>query len=247
MTPTETHYNEPAWAIDLIAHIKTIAARTNRAVKDAGGERTIGAEGGSLFPDVLLFGDRETARIMQGWELKMPDTSIHDIHFRQNAEAKANALGLDSFLLWNVSIAHLYVRDSSEGGFLLVKEWSRLADIRTRSSVLPNRSRWEDLADEIIVHVNHLFDTGSLEGRQFIEAYRSGGITSLILQNHGLVADALTYAAARDHMLRSKMALWWARISRGIHRPDSRKGPRPGRNRELDRKTPLCPHLDRNR
>ena len=141
----------------------------------------------------------------------MPDTSIHDIHYRQNAEAKANALGLDSFLLWNVSIAHLYVRDSSEGGFLLVKEWSRLADIRTRSSVLPNRSRWEDLAEEIIAHVNHLFDTGSLEGRQFIEAYRSGGITSLILQNHGLVADALTYAAARDHMLRSKMALWWAR------------------------------------
>ena len=211
MTPPDTNYNEPAWAIDLIAHIKQIAARTNRPVKDAGGERTIGAEGGSLFPDVLLFGDRETARILQGWELKMPDTPIDDYPYRQNAEAKADALGLDSFLLWNVSIARLYARNSSEDGFSIAKEWLDLADIRTRSSVLPNRSRWEDLADEIIGYVNDLFDTGSLEGRQFIDAYRSGGITSLMLQNYGLVADALAHAAARDHILRSKMALWWAR------------------------------------
>lgn len=211
MTLLDTSYNERAWAIDLIAYIKQIAARTNRPVKDAGGERTIGAEGGSLFPDVLLFGDRETARILQGWELKMPDTPIHDYHYRQNAETKANALGLDSFLLWNVSIAHLYTRQSSEQAFRLAKEWSNLADIVRRSSVLPNRSRWQDLAQEIVGYVNHLFDTGSLEGRQFIEAYRSGGITSLILQNYGLVAEALTHAADRDHMLRSKMALWWAR------------------------------------
>ena len=211
MTPPDTNYTEPAWAIDLIAHIKQIAARTNRPVKDAGGERTIGAEGGSLFPDVLLFGDRETARILQGWELKMPDTPIDDYSYRRNAESKADALGLDSFLLWNVSIARLYARNSSEGGFLLAKEWLDLADIRTRSGVLPNRSRWEALADEIIGYVNDLFDSRSLEGRQFIDAYRSGGITSLILQNYGLVADALRHAAARDHILRSEIALWWAR------------------------------------
>ena len=211
MTPSDANYNERAWAIDLIAHIKRIAARTNRPVKDAGGERTIGAEGGSLFPDVLLFGDRETARILQGWELKMPDTPIHDYRFRQNATAKANALGLDSLLLWNVSVAHLYTRSSSDGGFVLTKEWLNLTDIGTRSSVLPNRSRWEGLAEEIISYLNNLFDTGSLEGRQFIDAYRSGGITSLILQNQGLVADALADSAVRDHMLRSRMALWWAR------------------------------------
>ena len=211
MTSPDTKYNEPAWAIDLIAHIKQIAGRTNRPVKDAGGERTIDAEGGSLFPDVLLFGDRETARILQGWELKMPDTPIDDYPYRQNAEAKADALGLDSFLLWNVSIARLYVRHSSEGEFILAKEWVDLADIGTRSSVLPSRSRWEALAEEIISYVNDLFDSGSLEGRRFIDAYRSGGITSLILQNYGLVADALRHAAARDHILRSQIALWWAR------------------------------------
>ena len=116
-------YNERSWAIDLIGHLKSIAARQNRSIRDAGGEQTVKAEGGSLFPDVLLFGDRATARILQGWELKMPDTEIDDPEFRRNAEIKADALGLDSFLLWNVTRARLYVREDLNGEFNLASEW----------------------------------------------------------------------------------------------------------------------------
>ena len=209
MTSQDTHYNELSWAIDLIAHIKQIAAQTNRPIKDAGGERTIGAEGGSLFPDVLLFGDKETARILQGWELKMPDTSIDNSRFRRNAEVKARALGLDSFLLWNVSVARLYTRQPSADHFIVAKEWRDLADINARSSVLPNRHRWEMLAERLVNELNGLFDSGSLEGRRFVDAYRSGGITSLILDNYGLVADALTQAVSQDAILRSKLIIWW--------------------------------------
>src|SRR5271156_5201859 len=139
-------YNERSWAIDLIGHIKSLATANNRSIKDAGGEQTVKVDGGSLFPDVLLFGDRETARILQGWELKMPDTSISDREFRENAEIKANALGLDSFLLWNVSQAHLYVRNRSTGNFERQEVWNTLADITTRSVVLQNRTRWESVA-----------------------------------------------------------------------------------------------------
>ena len=102
------NYNERSWAIDLISHLKQLASQNHRSIKDAGGEQTVKAEGGSLFPDVLLFGDQSKARILQGWELKMPDTDIDDAKFRENAEIKAEAPGLDSFLLWNVSHAHLY-------------------------------------------------------------------------------------------------------------------------------------------
>lgn len=204
-------YNERSWAIDLIGHIKHLVAKVNRSIKDAGGEQTVKAEGGSLFPDVLLFGDRTSARILQGWELKMPDTSIDDYEFRQNAEAKACALGLDSYLLWNVSIARLYTRNSEDGKFLLAKEWFDLADITTRSAVLPNRKRWEELAENIVSHLNDLFDRGSLEGRQFIEAYKSGGVTALIMENAGTVADALIAASNSDSTLRAEMVLWWDR------------------------------------
>ncbi|MDC5278178.1 hypothetical protein OHW85_21830, partial [Acinetobacter baumannii] len=94
------NYNERSWAIDVIGCIKTYLDKKNKTIQDAGGEQTLSTEGGSLFPDVLLFGDKKLARILQGWELKMPDTPINDKEFIENAAKKAEILGLDSFLLW---------------------------------------------------------------------------------------------------------------------------------------------------
>lgn len=205
-------YNERSWAIDLIGYIKHLANESNRSIKDAGGEQTIKAEGGSLFPDVLLFGDRSTAKILQGWELKMPDTGIDDFDFQDNAEQKARTLGLDSFLLWNVRRARLFIQDES-GEFCLDKEWSDLDDIASRSSVLSNRSRWEKLASEIISYLNDLFDRGSLEGRQFIDAYRSGGVTAMIMENSGLVADALLAETKKNSAFKAQVTLWWEKYS----------------------------------
>ena len=206
-------YNERSWAIDLIGCLKKLSAQVNRAIKDAGGEQTIRLEGGSLFPDVLLFGDRASARILQGWELKMPDTSIGDIEFRQNAETKAKALGLDSFLLWNVTHAHLYIRDAASSEFVIHKQWNELDDIATREGVLQNRHRWEFLAEKIFSYLNDIFDRGELEGRQFIDAYRSGGVTSLILSNTALVAEELEVSARQDRIFRAEVILWWDRYN----------------------------------
>jgi len=211
MNGVAANYNERSWAIDLIGHLKQLATRDNRSIKDAGGEQTIRAEGGSLFPDVLLFGDRATTRILQGWELKMPDTGIDDAEFRDNAETKARALGLDSFLLWNVSHAHLYVREAATDEFVRSQVWSDLADLTTRTGVVANRQRWEALAEAIFGYLNDLFDRGSLEGRQFIDAYRSGGVTALIMENAGQVAESLVEASRRDAQLRAEMTLWWDR------------------------------------
>ncbi len=211
MSAAGTTYNERAWAIDLIGLLKHLAARNHRSIKDVGGERTIRTEGGSLFPDMLLFGDKTTARILQGWELKMPDTDIHDLGFRANAETKARALGLDSFLLWNVSHAQLYVRNPDSDVYTVVHSWNDLSDVTTRASVAENRARWEALAAAIFDYLNDLFDRGTLQGRQFIEAYRSGGINALIMENAPRTADALVAAARRDGILRAEMALWWVR------------------------------------
>lgn len=211
MTGVTTTYNERSWAIDLIGYLKHLSQNSNRSIRDAGGEHTINSEGGSLFPDVLLFGDLSTARILQGWELKMPDTSIDNHEFRNNAETKARALGLDSFLLWNVSHARLYVRDERADQFGLSCEWSTLDHITTRGAVVANRIDWQNLASEIYAYLNDLFDRGTLEGRRFIDAYRSGGVTALIMENAPMVADALSNAAKRDLRLKSQMVLWWER------------------------------------
>nr|WP_315418016.1 N-6 DNA methylase [uncultured Pedobacter sp.] len=209
MNTSTASYNERSWAIDLIGHLKLLASSNNRSIKDAGGEQTIKVDGGSLFPDVLLFGDRETARILQGWELKMPNTSIHDTEFRNNAEIKAKALGLDSFVLWNVSEAHLYTFNSSSNRFEQTHVWNGLADITMRSTVRQNQERWKALATEIFNYLNDLFDRGALEGRQFVEAYRSGGVTGLILENSSEIKDAIIDTMRRDSAFRSNVNVWW--------------------------------------
>lgn len=211
MSAVAATYNERSWAIDLIGYLKHLAKRDHRAIREAGGEQTVIAEGGSLFPDVLLFGDRTTARILQGWELKMPDTTIDDAEFRENAEAKARALGLDSFLLWNVSNAHLYARNTHTDAFVRIQTWNELADITTRAAVVRNRSRWEALTDTIWSYLNDHFERGTLQGRQFIDAYRSGGVTALIMENAGQVTEAFVEASKRDNMLRAEVTLWWDR------------------------------------
>ena len=204
-------YNERSWAIDLIGHLKQIAHNEVRAVRDVSGEQTVSDLSGSLFPDVLLFGDRDTARILQGWELKLPDTDIADEEFFDNAELKARMLGLDSFVLWNVRYARLFALDPREDEFVLHTEWTDLGDITTRAAVRPARARWEALGAEILQTINALFADGDLEGRQFVEAYRSGGPSSLVLTNTGLVAEALEAAAKRDRTFRAEVTLWWNR------------------------------------
>lgn len=209
MSAAKTGYNERSWAIDLIGHLKYLAHQSNRLIKDAGGEQTLHDEGSVLFPDVLLFGDRQTARILQGWELKMPDTNIDDKEFYDNAHQKANILGLDSFLLWNVSCARLYARDATVGQFIIIKEWNDLNDISTRAAVVKNRSRWRQLASDVFFYLNDLFEGGTLEGRQFIEIYRSGGITAFLMENSAVVTEAIEDAARCDVSFRNEMILWW--------------------------------------
>ena len=203
-------YNERSWAIDLIGHLKGIAHSGHQAVRHVSGEQTIAVDGGSMFPDVLLFGDRDAARILQGWELKLPDTPIDDVEFFENAEEKARSLGLDSFVLWNVRYARLYVLDGDDE-FVLHTEWDELNDVATRADVQRHRARWETLGANILQDVNALLASGDLEGRQFVEAYRSGGLTTLVLQNTQLVADAIKAEAQKSRGLRSEITLWWSR------------------------------------
>ena len=205
----QVNYNERSWAIDVIGFIKTYLHNKTFSVKDAGGEQTLKVDGGALFPDVLLFGDESSSLILQGWELKMPDTPINDTEFRENAQIKANALGLDSFLLWNVTYAHLYVRDKENPEmFVFKKSWDKLHHIKNRKDVLSHKKQWQNLTKEIIEDLNELFTSGELEGRGFIEAYESGGIISLILKNTANVAEQIRQKVAQDSNFKSKLTIW---------------------------------------
>jgi len=134
----------------------------------------------------------------------MPDTNIGDIAFRRNAEEKAKVLGLDSFLLWNVSIARLFVRLPNSEDYIMERAWSDLSDIASRQDVIASQRRWQQTASDIFSYLNDLFDRGVLKGRPFVESYRSGGVTALIMENADAVEDAIDEAARRNALLRAK-------------------------------------------
>ena len=98
MRKRTTSYNERAWAIDVINEINRWAEMRSRAVRSAGGEWGLASseKGNTLFPDVLLFGDAAKNAVLQGWELKMPDTPVTDRTLIDNARQKATRLGLSS-------------------------------------------------------------------------------------------------------------------------------------------------------
>ena len=114
----ELIFNERAWAIQIISEINKIVSdkSVNYAVKSAGGEfGTASTSSTVLFPDVILFGDARESLIIQGWELKTPETDIGNVHLMENAKEKAHRMKTTSFVLWNGRIAILYVHDTLKG------------------------------------------------------------------------------------------------------------------------------------
>ena len=75
----------------MITEINAYSTNRHRAIHRAGGEYTLAGEGTALFPDVLLFGDQQQGQVLQGWELKMPNTPLTDPQLIENATKKPTA------------------------------------------------------------------------------------------------------------------------------------------------------------
>ncbi|MEG0688628.1 MAG: hypothetical protein RR466_08065, partial [Hungatella sp.] len=126
--------NERSWAIVIISEIKVMLHQLNLKIKSVGGESTLSVNKKSMFPDVLLYADEAQTKILQGWELKMPDILITDEALIADAARKAKALGLDSFVVWNFTYGKLYVKNE-DGIFTEVKVWSGSSHIKSREDV----------------------------------------------------------------------------------------------------------------
>jgi len=152
-------YNERSWAIDVISEINLYLVNRSWHFKSAGGESTISNEKSSLFPDVLIFKDQTRNIILQGWELKMPDTPINDAELISNAIKKAKILQRDSFILWNVKSAVLYSKQGDS--FSILKTWNDI-DINNRTEVKPKEALWKSLLHSILADLNNYLESGEI-------------------------------------------------------------------------------------
>lgn len=219
IVPKIPQYNERAWAIDVISEITMYCSPRSRAVVRAGGEYTIAGQSGNLFPDVLLFGDRGGSIVQQGWELKMPDTPITNIALLDNAEQKARRLGLNSFIVWNVDEAALYVKSQSDN-FEHCKSWPR-TNISRREDVNNNRATWVTSLQKIIDDVNDFLDDGTVNGAKPNVAIGDSLFLDYLNQFTPIQSEVIESACVSNATFAAEVDLWW--IINAIEHPDCSK------------------------
>lgn len=180
--------NERAWAGQIISWIKEeiIGGRTifQDAINDAG----IKLESGKTkFPDVLLFTDKVSGIIFNGWELKFPDTEADDNEMLLNALEKAERIKSDSFVTWNGAEAIIWkIEDENYSikGISKLKEYTKDKNINSREDLSdPNKYRKHEPAlrkrlTEILHDLEQLYESGELKqainiSGNFVDAVRA--------------------------------------------------------------------------
>ena len=200
-------YNERSWAIDIITEITLYSSSRSQIIKRAGGESTINTGKKRLFPDILLYG--ENSDILMGWELKMPDTSMSNQEFIDNAISKAEILKLNSFLLWNGQSAILYkLNDTAYEPF---KNWdtSHGGIITNRLTIESNRDLWITSLHEILKDLNLFIISGDIKKKPLIESFKDSNIIQFILRNSLTNAKALEQSAKIDAKFDAEANIWW--------------------------------------
>ena len=94
--------NERDWAGQLISWIKILIDKKATVFQDVTNDTSVRTNSGKTkFPDILLFIDKTSGVVFNGWELKFPDTAVDDVEMLKNALEKAENLKADSFVTWN--------------------------------------------------------------------------------------------------------------------------------------------------
>ncbi len=197
--------NERSWAIEVIIEINRYLNNKTWIISTAGGENSLRFDKRTLFPDLLLFKDKNKSCILHGWELKMPDTPIDDNEFISNAKLKANILGRNSFLLWNVTSAQLYVKDNDD--FEVKKTWE-LNEIKSRNDVKTKELLWKQLLHSIIEYLNSFF-LSSNSSKQTDHFMSVDKVFDIVLTNATETKLNLKQNISKNNILEAEIDNWW--------------------------------------
>jgi hypothetical protein len=165
--------NERDWAGQLISWIKSAIENGTTVFEDATNDTGVKMESGrTKFPDVLLFTDKVSGIIFNGWELKFPDTAVDDTVMLNNALEKAKKLKSDSFVTWNGTQAVIWkinTADYSIGSLSKIKEYPKERTITTREDLADpakfaqNESLLRQRANNLLHDLEQLYLNGELK------------------------------------------------------------------------------------
>ncbi len=210
--------NERDWAGQLVSWIKSAIDSGRTVFQDVTNDTGVKLPSGrTKFPDILLFIDKISGVIFNGWELKFPDTTVDDAAMLGNALEKAERMKSDSFVTWNGSEAVIWKIDTEKYSIDTLKRLKTypqepsiasrddLADpvkYAQRETLLRNR------AHEILHDLDNLYRNGRLKpainvSADIIQAIKDAA-RMIIPQFHAAIA----YEKGANPAFRQDFAKW---------------------------------------
>ena len=180
--------NERAWAGQIISWIKQSINDGTTLFEEATNDEGIKlASGKTKFPDVLLFIDKISGIVFNGWELKFPDTEADDNEMLENALEKAEKLKSNSFVTWNGTEAIIWkIEDDNytTSSLQKLKVYPKETDITNRNDLADrnnynkHEAKLQKRLNEILHDLENLYKSGELKqainiSGNFVDAVRA--------------------------------------------------------------------------
>lgn len=213
--------NERSWAIEIITQINIMLEGLNIRIKRAGGESTLSVSKKSMFPDVLLYADTERMKVLQGWELKMPDVLITDETFVKDAERKAKALSLNSFVIWNFTYGKLFIREGNQ--YVEAKVWNGTNHITTRDDVRKHKDEWVPIIRDMIMTINDYFVDGQIAFSPITRVISDNLMSEIIQRNKSIVSENLVIEISKSSILEHRISAWWKAYKEEFDKDETNK------------------------
>lgn len=210
--------NERVWAGQIISWIKQSINDGTTLFQDATNDEGLKvASGRTKFPDVLLFIDKISGVVFNGWELKFPDTEADNTAMLENALEKAERLKSDSFVTWNGTEAIIWkiIDDNySLSGLEKLKVYPKEKDITNRND-LADRNNYnkheatlQNRLNEILHDLEQLYKSGQLKKAINISSNIVEAVTQTALHFIPQLKNEINELKGDDNTFRTEFNQW---------------------------------------
>lgn len=175
--------------------------------------------GRTKFPDILLFVDKTSGVIFNGWELKFPDTAVDDTVMLENALEKAQKLHSDSFVTWNGAEAIIWHIDDEEytlDSLSKLKVYPKVSTINSREDLADpvkfaqHEPLLKERTEEILHDLDSLYRNGTLKpaldiSNNIISAVREASAIIIPQFQEAIIQEKGSNRAFRDEFNKWKI------------------------------------------
>lgn len=210
--------NERVWAGQIISWIKQSINNGTTLFQDATNDEGLKvASGRTKFPDVLLFTDKVSGIVFNGWELKFPDTPADDSEMLENALEKAERLQSNSFVTWNGTEAIIWkINDDnySLSGLEKLKVYPKEKDITKRNDLADRNNynkhevKLQKRLNEILHDLGQLYKNGELKNAINISSNIVEAVTQTALHFIPQLKNEINELKGDDNTFRTEFNQW---------------------------------------